>query len=64
MTKGEQLLEDMRRERRGGDPHLTEADKVILRRITTGDLADEFADALAEDLVEDEVLGGHGLEAE
>jgi len=36
-----------------GDPQLDEADHAILRRITTGDLADEFDDALARDLIED-----------
>jgi hypothetical protein len=58
MTKGERLLAEMRRERRRGDPRLTDADKAILRRITTGDLADEFADALSADLVAGELLGG------
>jgi hypothetical protein len=41
-----------------GDPRLTEADRAILRRITTGDLADEFASALANDLASDPLLGG------
>jgi len=64
VTKGEQLLEEMRRERRAGDPRLTEDDKAILRRITTGDLADEFAEALAGDLAADDLLGGHGVARE
>ncbi len=49
VTKGEQL---------GGDPRLTEDDRAILQRITTGDLADDFADALASDLIDDQLLGG------
>jgi hypothetical protein len=31
----------------GGRPRLTDSDKEILRRITMGDPADEFADSLA-----------------
>lgn len=58
MTKGEQLLADMRRARRSGDPRLDDADRAILRRLTSGDLADEFAEALAQDLVDDDLLGG------
>lgn len=58
VTKGEQLLEEFRRQRRRGDPRLTDGDKQILRRITTGDLADEFADSLAAISEADQVLGG------
>lgn len=58
VTKGEQLLEEFRRERRGGDPRLTEEDKAILRRITMGDLADEFAASLAAISDADPFLGG------
>lgn len=57
MTRGEQLLEEFRRQRCAGDPRLTDADKEILRRITTGDLADEFADSLAA-LSDGDPLGG------
>jgi len=46
---------------RTGDLRLTETDKAILRRITTGDLADELASAFANDLVADPLLGGPGL---
>ena len=45
-------------ERFRGDPRLTESDRAILRRITTGDLADDFAEALARDLIDDLLLGG------
>ncbi len=58
MTKGEQLLADMRRARRNGDPRLDDADRAILRRLTYGDLADEFAEALAQDVADDDLLGG------
>lgn len=58
MTKGEQLLADMRRVRRSGDPRLSDADREILRRVSGGDLADEFAAALMEDVEHDEILGG------
>lgn len=57
MTKGEQLLADMRRARRSGDPRLDDADRAILRRLTSGDLADEFAEALAQDVANDDLLG-------
>jgi hypothetical protein len=53
------LSEERRRRRRAGDPRLTEADREILRRVTTGDLADEFQAALDADLVNDPILGGH-----
>lgn len=52
------MLEEFRRQRRGGDPRLTESDREILRRITTGDLADEFADSLAAISESDPLLGG------
>jgi hypothetical protein len=58
MTEGERLLEEFRRQRRGGDPRLTEEDKAILLRITMGDLADEFADSLAAISDADPLLGG------
>jgi len=47
VTKGEELLAEFRRQRRAGDPRLSEEGKAILLRITMGDLADEFADSLA-----------------
>jgi hypothetical protein len=48
MTTGEKLLDEFRRERRAGDPRLSPEGREILRRITSGDFADEFADALTE----------------
>jgi molybdenum-dependent DNA-binding transcriptional regulator ModE len=59
MTAGEELLEERRRRRRAGDPRLTDEDKAILRRITSGDLAEEFQAALDADLEADPLLGGH-----
>ncbi len=48
-----------RRWRRAGDPRLSEADRELLRRVTRGDLADAFQEALDADLDADPLLGGH-----
>lgn len=61
-TAGQDLLEEFRRQRRSGDPRLTDADKEILRRVVMGDLADEFADSLAEISASDPLLGGGAAE--
>jgi hypothetical protein len=58
MTLGQQLLEDLERQRRAGDPRLTEADRAILERITTSDLVEEFAAGLAAISDDDLLLGG------
>ena len=58
VTKGEELLAEFRRQRRAGDPRLSEEGKAILLRITMGDLADEFADSLAAISEADPLLGG------
>jgi hypothetical protein len=58
MTTGQELLEELRRQRRAGDPRLTDSDKEILRRVTTGDLADELAKSLAAITDSDPLLGG------
>jgi hypothetical protein len=58
VTTGQELLEEFRRQRRAGDPRLTESDKEILRRVTTGDLADQLADSLTAITDADAVLGG------
>jgi len=39
---GEELIEERRRRRRAGDPRLSDADRELLRRLTTGDLVGEF----------------------
>lgn len=58
MSVGEELLEQRRRRRRAGDPRLSDADREILRRITSGDLAAELQAALDADVVADQILGG------
>lgn len=58
MTTGQDLFDELRRQRRGGDPRITPEDREILTRIVMGDLADEFADSLAEISVSDALLGG------
>lgn len=56
---GEDLLEDRRLRRRAGDPRITPEGREILRRMTRGDLADEFQAALDADLANDPLLSGH-----
>jgi hypothetical protein len=56
---GEALLEERRRRRRAGDPRLSDEDRAILRRVTRGDVAEEFQAALDADLANDPLLGGH-----
>lgn len=60
VTIGEDLLEERRRRRRAGDPRLSAAGRELFRRMTVGDLADEFQAALDADLEADPLLGGHG----
>src|SRR5579884_3365290 len=43
---GEELAEERRRRRRAGDPRLTTKDRELLRRLTDGDLKEEFQAAL------------------
>ncbi|MDA8354821.1 MAG: hypothetical protein M0Z95_00605 [Actinomycetota bacterium] len=38
LITGEELLEERRRRRRAGGPRLTDGDRELLRRLTTGDL--------------------------
>ena len=56
MSNGQNLIDEFRRERRAGDPRLSPEGRDILRRITTGDLANDFADSLAEIGNEDAAL--------
>lgn len=58
VTTGQDLLDDLRRQRRGGDTRITPEGRKILTRIVMGDLADEFADSLAEISASDPLLGG------
>ena len=55
---GSQLLEELRRRRRGGDQRLSTEGRQILQRITTGDLTDAFADALSDSSESDSLLSG------
>lgn len=55
---GEELLEERRRRRRAGDPRLSEEGKELFRRMTTGDLTDEFQAALDAVSDADPLLGG------
>ena len=57
MSIGEELLEERRRRRRGGDPRLSPEGKELFRRMTTGDLVDEFQKALDADAEADPLLG-------
>jgi len=57
-TTGQDFLEELRRQRRGGAPRITPEGREILTRIVMGDLADEFADSLAEISASDPLLGG------
>ena len=59
MSIGEELLEERRRRRRAGDPRLSPEGKELFRRMTTGDLAEEFQAALDDDAEADPLLGGH-----
>jgi len=62
MSVGEELLEARRRRRRHGDPRLSDRAREVLLRMTTGDLVDEFQDALDADL-DDPALGDHNRDA-
>ena len=50
VSVGEELLEARRRRRRHGDPRLSDKAREVLLRMTTGDLVDEFQDALDANL--------------
>ena len=58
VTTGQDLLDELRRQRRGGDPRITPEGREILTRTVMGDLVDEFADSLAEISASDPLLGG------
>jgi molybdenum-dependent DNA-binding transcriptional regulator ModE len=58
MSIGEELLEERRGRRRAGDPRLSPEGKELFRRMTTGDLADEFQAALDADADADPLLSG------
>jgi hypothetical protein len=58
MSIGEELLEERRRRRRAGDPRLSDQGKELFRRMTTGDLMDEFQDTLDAVSAADPLIGG------
>lgn len=62
MSIGDELIEDRRRRRRAGDPRLSDADRELLRRLTTGDLVDEFQAGLDEITAADSLLSGDETE--
>lgn len=54
----EELDEERRRRRRAGDPRITPEGRELLRRLTDGDLKDEFQAALDEVSESDPILSG------
>jgi hypothetical protein len=58
MSIGDELLEERRRRRRAGDPRLSKADRELLRRLTTGDLVDEFQAGLDAISAADPLVAG------
>jgi hypothetical protein len=42
VSVGDELLEERRRARRAGDPRLSPVGRELFRRMTTGDLVEEF----------------------
>lgn len=61
MSIDEDLLDERRRRRRAGDPRLTPADRELFRRMTTGDLAEEFQASLDDILAADPLLSGQTI---
>ncbi len=58
MSISEEPVEERRRRRRAGDPHLTAEDRDLLRRLTTGDLVGAFQAGLDAVTSADPLLGG------
>jgi len=58
MSIGEELLEERRRRRRAGDPRLSAEGRELFRRMTTGDLVEEFQAGLDAVSNADPLLGG------
>lgn len=57
MSVGDEELEERRRRRRGGDPRLDAEARELFRRMTTGDLVEEFQAALDAVCEADPLLG-------
>lgn len=58
VSTGEKLLEERRRRGKAADPRVTEADREVFLRLTTGDLVDELQAALDAVSASDPLLGG------
>ena len=58
MGTGNGSEEKLRLRRQAGDPRITPEGRGILRQLTTGVLADAFAEALAESDRADPLIGG------
>ncbi len=59
MSIGDELLDERRQRRRAGDPRLSDQGRELFRRMTTGDLVDEFQAGLDAASDTDTLLGGH-----
>jgi hypothetical protein len=58
VSVGEELIEERRRRRRAGDPRLSPEGRELFRRMTTGDLMDEFQAGLDAVSAADPLIGG------
>ncbi len=59
---GDDLLEERRRARRAGDPRLSAEGRELFRRMTTGDLTEEFQAELDAIAAADPVLSGEPVD--
>lgn len=65
VSLGEELDEERRRRRRAGDSRITPVGREFLRRLTDGDLKDEFQAALDAVSDRDPLLSGsHDLDSD
>ncbi len=62
VSVGDDLLEQRRRARRAGDPRLSAEGRVLFRRMTTGDLIEEFQADLDAIAAADPILSGEPAE--
>jgi hypothetical protein len=58
MSVGEELFEERRQARRAGDPRLSAQGRELFRRMTTGDLVEEFQADLDAIAAADPMLSG------
>ena len=63
MGRDDDVAEERRRLRRAGDSRITPEGRVLLLRLTTGDLMEEFQAALDADLAPDAGLEVDALDA-